>query len=457
MRVFGDNSVEVLESCEVGESKFSNLGTLMLVAAPTLAAFGPLLPVVPHIYAFRVIVAALLFATLISRRGWARLSAGGMALATTLAFAVWLLSGFVAGLLASDKSGVISDALAVCFGMAFVLAIMLLWDAATAFRWLVVGWAIAFAATSVVSILELTAHIHMSNYVLAPYLRQGRGEELSASTFGNPNAYALFLAMSVPVLLYLATVSTSKRIRALAVLCILWLFVMLVYTGGRIAIVATAACVLTWLCCTRKAALSGRGVVIAVGLLLLVTVNSWRPLVASADLPSPPQKLGDFSASTVGEVATSTQRDLNSGNVRYNLMLDGWDMVRRTRGIGVGPGNFPDSIRSHGESHLTGGVLSPHNAVFEIASQWGLLALLAIVALFGLVVARSIRKGLFPQTRSDYSGTLVLLFAAGFPLYAICSSTFWTLPTTWVFLAFFLLSGSVVANRRAVQHVAPPV
>jgi hypothetical protein len=67
--------------------------------------------------------------------------------------------------------------------------------------------------------------------------------------------------------------------------------------------------------------------------------------------------------------------------------------------------------------------------------------------LFGIVVWTGGLRGFRPRRDSGRAGTLVLSLAAGLPLAAVISSSFWDLPTTWVMVAIFVVAGSLAASR----------
>ena len=307
----------------------------------------------------------------------------------------------------------------------------------------------------------MTLHWHFSNYVLAPYLEQGRGEQLAASTFGNPNLYALFLATGAPILLYRVSVSRTAKEKACYVVLMLWLLSMLLYSGSRLGLAATVMMIVVWFACTRKGLFSLAGMTILAWLAVVVLTSAWPPFASLSPLRDAPVKIANTTVqevvptapiaptpATSSEVASGTAA-ANSGNVRVNLARNGWDMLVETHGAGVGPGNFRVWLKEHGGRYPVAGVYSPHNAVLELATQYGVLATLFAFALFVVTVGRALRMGLRPKGPDGPLAVLVFSMAIGLPLCALCSSSFWDVPSTWVSLTLFLLAGTISRKSRA--------
>jgi hypothetical protein len=74
------------------------------------------------------------------------------------------------------------------------------------------------------------------------------------------------------------------------------------------------------------------------------------------------------------------------------------------------------------------------------------IALLVTFALFALTVWTGGRRGVRPRHAPGRAGTMVLSLAAGFPLAAVASSSFWDLPSSWVTITIFLAAGALAAS-----------
>lgn len=192
---------------------------------------------------------------------------------------------------------------------------------------------------------------------------QASGIGVDMYSFSNPRFFALYATWMFPLVVALPTAldDGSRAARfILASVGVLW-WVLLLEAGGRGAVLASVGAVLVAVVVLRRRALRWAGYAVAAIVIGSLVWAAGTALLASTD----------ETASTAVELAL--QRGLDDNN-RFEFWRQAAEMIRSSPVLGVGPENYA--------YHQQGGIAAhPHNAALQVASEWGVIALLVLVGL----------------------------------------------------------------------------
>lgn len=292
-------------------------------------------------------------------------------------------------------------------------------------------------------------------------------------TFYNPNGFSAYLLFVIEILyLYLAfrweKLPPRSRTRAYwGVSCAFALMLILCCAdGGRLCILSIplfAAGVIAWaLAHYRK------------GLLLLVLLAAaltftyvgenyeqvkykvdeavyqvqeiLHPDADSQEKPETPPEPEKNQWGTLYTVVPSvTGENVNeslteSDGIRMTLLKDCAQMIRESRGLGIGLGNVESRLRKMDNS---GGIYAAHCFIMEVLAEFGIFALLPL-ALVIFSILRRLLLG-FGEAVKAKNWTafarlfLLLMTCAAFPLLSTANSSSWGITSMWLYLAMLLL------------------
>src|SRR5262249_2600643 len=155
----------------------------------------------------------------------------------------------------------------------------------------------------------------------------------ATSLFGNQNNFATYLALSLPYFLALPVVFRDVRLRALGVAGALVSLVLLLETGGKSNLIASAL-ILVGLVVAVAASAPGRsGLVVALVVALAAAALVIPAAQGSGFVPLPKRTATKLNFSVLQQ---QVQAGTGSGAVRSALLRDGLNLVVETGGVGVG-------------------------------------------------------------------------------------------------------------------------
>lgn len=168
-----------------------------------------------------------------------------------------------------------------------------------------------------------------------------------------------------------------------------------------------------------------------------------QPEPSAPDQPEPPEK---NMHGTLHTLKPGIQNDpayicLNeSDGLRLTLIKDSLKLIRESHGLGVGLGNAELRIK---EFDNTGGITAVHCFVMEILAEFGIFALLPLLAV-GLSILRSLWMEVYAaiRTRSKtrIAMPLLLFFTAlAYAPLSTANSSSWGIQAMWFYLAMLLL------------------
>lgn len=403
---------------------------LLVALVPITAAGGPYLFPLPvagiTLYAFRfVLLAAVPLFWLLERgaiRGERRIVRAGFACG-----ALWVAWGLASLAWAHDTSAAVVDVVAVGLGwLAIFVLVQGVGRSESMLKALRRGWVGAFVVAVAVAAWELRTGQHLESSI-SDQLGPGTiGNLIIFSTFGNPNNFAAFLLLVVPVILWDATETRSWVARGVLLACLPVAAGLSILAGARLAMIGfvfeTMILVLT-LGLRRKyrrRLLLGLGAsIVALGVLLVEVPAAARDVAGLWTLADELQYSG-------------------SASIRWNMIRSGFLMVEETGGVGVGAGNFPDAVRRGSSIGYTGGIVNPHNLGMEIASQYGLIVAAAFGGFILMLAARAVRDWLWARRLHDRKRemqmAMLLSVLVGYFFAAAENSAYINQPVHWAML-----------------------
>lgn len=420
---------------------------IVLFVLPTLAAFGPFIPGLGPIFAFRLAAAILLVLALFARNG----SASSYMRAPTISLVVaWALVA-VSGLLGSDLSPqASSELLSLIAGLGLLLAVVLLRSPRQLLVILSKGWLLSYAVVSMFAVGEILTDFSLGTSFAPGSALSEWGVTVS---FFNPNNYATYLLYSFFVLGFLCFQPVRKIVKLAAALSLASIpFFMLESnsrTGFWVLSVATLVCIFL--------ALRGRPLLRTIFLVsTLVGLLTILGFTESNPIDEVVQYIGaaGYSISVLGLEIPVDQ----STYVRWQLVGAGVALTGTSPLFGGGAGSFESYVSGMGFSDQTFGILSPHNGFVEVLSQYGLMVASLFIVWFTQMLRSGLRNRNVASPMPSFAWMALSLGILSLPIVYTMHSSMIEPSTTWAFLGFLLLlsrsrepadfDGSAVAGHR---------
>ncbi|MFK3676449.1 O-antigen ligase family protein [Microbacterium sp. NPDC090218] len=416
------------------EPRLGLLPRVIVFLMPLVAAMNPVLPIVGPISPFPLVAAILFVVGLMHVRpgmptGPVRTAAWFFAVPLVLVSLLTLATRFGA-------AWAHNEAVSVLAGLLAVLGLCMIRLTRGVLRLLMNGWLLTFAVTGVLAVIEFFTGFRLGvSYLDANPLASDLG---IVSVFFNPNNYAAFLALSLPILIAGHSLARSKGLRAAYVLALIGSVPLMVVTNSRFGYAAMLVFIAVWLV-LRWRRLITRVVVALLGLGAVLTVSVFANRVISG-------YWGDIQYS-IPVLGLTFPVDA-SLFARWNLALNGLDALAVDPLLGAGPGGFEIHAQSTPPVRQTFRIINPHNGVIELLSQYGIVMLvLAVVLTLCLFVVgsrhlRSSRPGT-PERAMSFalvSGVTML------PLILLMNSSYLEILHTWAALAVFVAIGAYLST-----------
>lgn len=339
-----------------------------LIATPSLAAAGPLWGAGPWT-TFRAAVAVLF---LTAAWDWWRFQDRSRTFFTMLGIGIaFQISGMVALAWSTPPAEAAwRELLGVGLMFALAVALVQLYRTAETVLTIARGWLYMAVLVELLDVWEVVSGNRLSNYYLSADRRPTSGWTYIAGPFGTPSQLAAVFVMAAIVMAVGWSLEHDRRLRwAYVTVCVpmpyfLW------RTGSTLGLLLFLVVVVCWLAVYSW----GRRVGIAALAVLIVALPQGRALLVSVW-----QQLGTL-------VGGTTTASFAAGDA-FNLLRDGAVLLLRSTWIGVGPAGFPYAMTTRSTPYFTHGVVDPHSAIVEIASQYG-IGMFVLVTLVGLGLAK---------------------------------------------------------------------
>lgn len=319
-------------------------------------------------------------------------------------------------------------------------------------RAILAGWFISTTIVVMVCTWEVATGRHLSNVGAALLIDD---ESFLSSTFGNPNALAYFVCLTLPLFAVFALkreIGLSKR-----VLCGLSVLVLVLILAGTDSVIGIATLFVELLILVVFYRRRGRSVRALAALAIsiagaAITVGYVRSLPADR-----------FHAIVAANTALEStvqglQGELNTVGVRLALLDAAVRLVAERPISGHGAGQFPVAMGSRSEGATTAQILSPHNGLAEIAVEYGLP-----VFFMAMTAAALLILSVYRLTKAESRGTrslavICLVQSVAQILLISANSTYLQAPWMWLWVLFVVVvcSGHNTEMPYRLRHDGVP-
>lgn len=389
----------------------SRVRAVVALALPPTAAAGPLFGV-GHVQLFRVLLGiTLLLAVVRLPRNERRLAVAFLTLA-----ALALISAGITRLWPGWDDGGLVELASLIAGLLLAAALA----RAGTWRWLTLGVVLTVLGEAAVVVWEVTSGLHLPTFALTWEDDRFMGMWFQmAGTFANPNQLGHLMVVAFPITVMVVATERSWWLRGPALIAAL-LCPWLVYeTGSRISLMVLLVEIAAVLLLVRRGWMVLAAAAVAGGLTLLLKLG-----VLAALLPV-----------HEGEISTD--------DPRINLAVNGGWMLLRTWGLGVGPGQYGAWTLMPESPADTFGLTNPHNAVVEIAAQYGIVVASALLSAVVMVLKRAREVWRQSNRTQRFTPLAVFLVLGLWPIIGMTNSTW--MPLSWSVLELGLL-GAIAAK-----------
>ncbi len=415
--------------------------TLIVFCLPTLAAFGPFIPGVGSMFAFRIASILLLLVAVFGARSKRR----SLTRRSTIALAtVWLFATLISLFIIGPATQAWSELLSLVTGLAALLAISMLPSPRRMLVFFLRGWLLAYVIVSAFALAEVITGTSIS--ASGPVERTIDGWGITVAFF-NPNNYATFLLYSFLAIFALWTQVRTAIAKSTCLAALASIPILMTLTNSRTGlwILATfiAASILLFL---RSRALLR---------LALIAVTITISLVVLANMDQTPfEELANYVGSagySVDVLGVILPVD-SSTYVRWELVLAGASLAAIHPLFGGGPGSFESFVASSGMDGRTLGIISPHNGFMEVLSQYGIFVFVALVVWLGNMLLIGVRLRRVQDRTAAASGTVLILGIVALPFVLTMHSSALEPSTTWLFFVLLLLLARGADAMNGTSH-----
>lgn len=431
-----------LPSAQPSPASLSRIGKLITALAAPVTALNAILPHIGPVSAYSAYAALMFVYGILHMRRRPPSSLRRTVLLLCIPLLAVALSATVFNF--SDPRA-FAESVVVSGGLMITLGFIALPSTRETARAILTGWLIASLATSILAVIELTTGRHFG----ATYLDANPGASKTGvvTVFYNPNNYAAFLTLTIPLLIAGAALAVRPWIRRIYYVAALISAPVMIATSSRFGVAALVLGSAVWLVLKIRSHLAQAFVLVfaLIGVALAFRFLQDR----SAGEISGVNANADEAIRIFGLSVTSDP----SLVARWNLMLNGFDMISASP-FGAGPSGYEKIAQAQGTSRMTFGMINPHNGAVEFIVQYGvifgILAVIVTIALFAsaLRVNSVLPKG--APERAFAAATACLI--AVLPLIFSMHSTFVNVPHEWV--GFATITSIGIALLRAQPALA---
>jgi teichuronic acid biosynthesis protein TuaE len=345
------------------------------------------------------------------------------------------------------------------------------------FKSITQAWLLGFFITAGIAIWEMITANHFSpSYTdklmaLKPF---HMANHVPVVTFENPNLYAAYTVVSVAVLL------TFKRWVNNYAVCFVVLFALLItfITKSRISQIALLLMLVMyfifwygknavdyWKKYKNQMLIGGGAFLLFIAFLLplvdVENVNEYRnkqiyndqieeAIIIHKTLPKD-DPFGEREALSTSSQDIISLKDTmaSSTSLRKNLLLNGWEFIKTSKGLGVGAGNYAAYLEKGKGKYPVGTLRNPHNWVVEIVAQYGVI----IFFLFAgwllwvfLIFFKNVRNSESKESwKFALFGTIGII---GYLIISNANSSFMQWNYNWLMLVLFAIAADAINNSK---------
>lgn len=423
-----------------------------------------------QLYGFRIVVLISLLILIIQRN--LVFSTGTLSKYVTWFFVVWIAYALISISWCPDIQNAIKEIFYIAFGFGVYLTLLSLKNKWTNFKIdFFNAWIMTLILVIIVSLWEIYTGKHLEGSLQNTLNNLGAFHGLHNTpvfTFDNPNHYAIYISVSVCILLYLLLLKKYAQFMALLLpIC----FFLLIIVSSRLAILFFGFAAILYLLVRFKHYKIGNHFIrnsiafVAMGSILYLGIYGFHDttrvhsdlkekliLTNKVETPFADSLLLYYSTENSGieiERNTVVIEPKQSISVRKNLIYNGLEFTKNSGLMGVGAGGFR-SLMQGKAAYPTEGIHTPHNYVIEILSQYGIIIFLLFCFIFiyiFYILWHSYKKIGFTH---DHFLTVILVFC--FLLMSNANSSFLPLPINWIMFALIILFAEGLSEKSTIEN-----
>jgi teichuronic acid biosynthesis protein TuaE len=382
-----------------------------------------------HLFGFRIIHVLSLLVLIINRD--LVLFTGKYSKALLISFCIWITYALGGYFFALDPKAVLYESTFLISGLSLVLIFQsFLKHVKYGPRVMFYAWAAGLAGQLVINSIEIFQGTHLAgNFleVVSLYDTNSLVKFIPAGTFDNPNNLALFLDLSILVLLALMKLKPHRND--------VWLL-LLVFS-----------CIVLFSCFSRFGLISLALIAITFPFLinypgyikdLILKSSTIRYLLLGIGLASSVVLYNGMDYKVI-HTTTGNSKD-KSIEVRKNLIHNGLELFKNSNGLGIGAGNF-ESYHSKGKiKYGTNDIINSHNWLIQILAQYGIL-ISVLLCIWYIATGWHIFKMITSKSilRNKFRPFIVIVFSMMviYPILSMMPSNFLQNPYNWLMLGLF--------------------
>lgn len=382
-----------------------------------------------HLFGFRILHVVSLLSLLINRD--LVFFTGKYSKALLIAFCIWIAYALASYFYAFDAKATLYESAFLVSGLSLVLIFQsFLKHVKHGPRVMLYAWTAGLGGQLLINLIEVFKGTHLAgNFleVVSSYDTSSLVKFIPAGTFDNPNNLALFLNLSILVLLALMKLKPNRND--------LWLLLLVL------------SCVVLFNCYSRFGLIN----LIIIALIFPFFIN-FPGYLKDLFLKSSSIKYLFLGLGLAFSVILYNGMDYKVkhktiGNskdksiaVRKNLMKNGLEFFKNSYGLGIGAGNFESYHSNSKIKYNTNGIINSHNWLVQILSQYGILISILLSGWF-IATGWHILKMITSKSiqRNKFRPFIVIIFCMMliYPIISMMPSTFLQNPYNWLMIALF--------------------
>ncbi|KJL34475.1 O-antigen ligase family protein [Microbacterium azadirachtae] len=336
---------------------------------------------------------------------------------------------------------IFGNSVVVSGGILIVLGMVSLPATKETIRAVLAGWLLASLSTTALAAIELSTGLHFGSTYLDA--NPGATKTGVVTVFFNPNNYAAFLTITIPLLLAGAALTTRTWVRRIYYLAALVSAPIMILTSSRFGLAALILGVSIWIVLRIRSHI-GQAIVLAFAVLGAIFTLVFLQGRSAGEISG----AGAGGGYIIGVLGFQIPVD-SSFLARWNLSLNGLDMLAQTP-LGSGPGGYELTAIAQGTSRQTFNMINPHNGAMEFFTEYGvILGALAFIVTIALFIGAIRANGTSSRSRAERSlATATISVIVMLPLVFVMHSTFINIPHEWIGFATFVVIGIHLSGAR---------
>lgn len=137
------------------------------------------------------------------------------------------------------------------------------------------------------------------------------------------------------------------------------------------------------------------------------------------------------------QILSVNNKEDTSINIRMNLVIDGLDMLAKSKLVGIGTGNFETEILNYDN---VGNITNAHNFIIEMLTENGMIIFVLCAILYIKIILNIYKKVKNETNAINKNFMLNLLFTViTFPIYSSINSSSYAYMPLWIIIAIWII------------------